>query len=646
MLTQFNASLSLIPDNEYFALIETYLGKVPTPFHKPQLNHALASFFAKEEIVDKIVARIDSFDSLLINTLIFVESLSENNMCDLFSDSYPYNIVISRVINLEERLIFLPDPIKNHQIIINPILKDVFILKFASLNSLFDGKGDKHYKITSHVKYFIQAILSFQIHSFKEKKKKENVLIYVSQLFHLKHVDIETPFIQEIFKGILIYTTKIKEHQKIDQFLQLDSHTIIFTLLNELSHTATLPFTTERADGNLSHYILAIEKYINMIPITSIQSFRRLLFITSFLHGVQITDIDKSIQLFHFLGIFEIDDDRWNTSLEDVIDTDFTITVHPSLSHFKQNNIHYYAQLTSYDQVITYTISKQSIFTAFDNHLTASAILQDIGKRGNRVSKILEQQIEHFQYEYQQVQIYDGLSVCVSERLEKIIENYQPLAPFIIKKIAPKVFLFSRENEQVWRDEFIKIGLTSLPAKIEKKLPSKNFSFPQDEDQIESIHVNNKLIESLSQHKELSQEKYIGSDEILLLKKEVAKRFSSGSLHDELIAKIEQKIIISSSQIIKPSHINANSSASGFDFNKKNLVIKNAMDHKSLLLEISMLDNNDKMMTVIGHPIAYNGNDHHGSIVLKSIPENKEIIIQIQKIFLIKSVKKSIFFKF
>lgn len=53
MLTQFNASLSIIPDNEYFGIIETYIGKVPTPFHKPQLHRALATFFANEDVIEK-----------------------------------------------------------------------------------------------------------------------------------------------------------------------------------------------------------------------------------------------------------------------------------------------------------------------------------------------------------------------------------------------------------------------------------------------------------------------------------------------------------------------------------------------------------------------------------------------------------------
>ncbi len=129
------------------------------------------------------------------------------------------------------------------------------------------------------------------------------------------------------------------------------------------------------------------------------------------------------------------------------------------------------------------------------------------------------------------------------------------------------------------------------------------------------------------------------------MKNEVSARFPIGTVRDELLAKIDQKIIISSSQINIPAKRNAHISASGFDFNKKILVIKTAMEHKSLLLDIRCLNDDGELDSMIGHPVAYTGGDNNGSVIIKTVPEEKEIAIPIQKIFLIKTIKRSVFFK-
>lgn len=311
--------------------------------------------------------------------------------------------------------------------------------------------------------------------------------------------------------------------------------------------------------------------------------------------------------------------------------------------HYKPNNIHYYAQISSFDTAIMYIITKQSACKAFDQNLSVSDIVKDIASWSTQISPMLMQQLEYIYHEYEQIQIFDGISVCVSERLEHIIDKYEPLQAYIVQKIAKQVYLFTRDDERKWREELIKIGVATLPSTI------KQIHRPSDDEPDDACSIEVDFDSDVDERFLCNSNGSIIENKIELLnldlKNEVSARFPIGTVRDELLAKIDQKIIISSSQINIPAKRNAHISASGFDFNKKILVIKTAMEHKSLLLDIRCLNDDGELDSMIGHPVAYTGGDNNGSVIIKTVPEEKEIAIPIQKIFLIKTIKRSVFFK-
>lgn len=642
MLTQFNASLSIIPDNEYFGIIETYIGKVPTPFHKPQLHHALATFFANDEVIRNVMIRIDELDALLISALALCESLSEENLCRMFSETHPYTKVMERVINLEERLIFLPDPLMKKQIFINPLLLKVLKREVISIDLLFKGSGEYRYKITHHLPYYLQALTSFSIHLSKEKKRKEKEVL-LQTLFYNAHQNDEDQ--QRWQKAIIDYLTLLVERHNVHSLLSLSPTQIMYRLILEISKVEALPLVALQEHEDLYRFLQFLEQKLEELEISSLDGCKRLVYIASFMYNIQISDIDRVCSLLHFLGMIPLDNK--NNVIETssgIIDTDLSITFHPSLSHYTSNNIHYYAQITSFDTAIMYVITKTSVCRAFDYNFSVEDIIEDISSWSAHLSPLLKQQLEYMYHEYEQIKIYDGMSVVVSDRLEAIIDNYQPLKPFIVKKIAKKVYLFTRENEKKWRNELVKIGVVTLPSTISSVAKDEEEEIELFEIDIDdnTNFLSDEIFSSQVTHT-MHPKEYVQMRESL--KSVVTSRFPIGTIRDELLAKIEQKIIMLPSQIKAPTKKNAHIKASGFDFNKKLLVVKTAMEHKSLLLDISCLNEDGELDSMIGHPVAYTANDNNGSVIIKTIPDNKEVVIPIQKIFLIKTIKQSVFFK-
>lgn len=631
----------MIPDNEYFGIIETYLGKVPTPFHKPQLHHALATFFANDEVVQNIIKRIDELDTLLISALVLASTLSEKDLCNMFSETHQYSKVMARVINLEERLIFLPNPLQKQKLFINPLLLKVLKREVVSIGHLFGEKGSLSYNFTHHLPYYIQGLTSFAIHQGREKKKKEKETL-LSSLFVHAHKGQEHEMAWQ--KGIVDFLTHTVENGTVDSLLSHSPIEMIYTIIKEISTTHTLPLAALNESEDIYRFLIFCDHSLRELHISHASGLKRLLYIASSIHSIEVKDIDELCSLLHFFGLFLIDDTHNKVEAPSgIIDTDLSITFHPSLGKFIPNTIHYYAQIVSFDTAIMYQITKGSVCRAFDYHFSVQDIINDIASWSPHISLLLTQQLEHMYVEWEQIKIYDGISVVVHERLEKIIDNYEPLKPYIIKKIASKVFLFTKEGEKKWRDELVKIGIVTLPSTITHAIEEKEESIEipdiiVDDDKKFVIEDSFFSFSDIPTHREISA---LSED----LKSQVTHRFPDGTMRDELIAKIEQKIIMLPSQIQEPTKKNAHIKASGFDFNKKLLVVKTAMEHKSLLLDISCLNDDGELDSLIGHPVAYTAQDKNGSVIIKTIPDNKEVVIPIQKIFLIKTIKQSVFFK-
>ena len=84
--------------------------------------------------------------------------------------------------------------------------------------------------------------------------------------------------------------------------------------------------------------------------------------------------------------------------------------------------------------------------------------------------------------------------------------------------------------------------------------------------------------------------------------------------------------------------------ASGFDYNKKVRVIKTALENPSLYVEIKMINDEEAFISILCEVINYTNGPNEGMVVVKQIPQMSEITIPVERIFMIRTIRKSVFF--
>jgi hypothetical protein len=114
------------------------------------------------------------------------------------------------------------------------------------------------------------------------------------------------------------------------------------------------------------------------------------------------------------------------------------------------------------------------------------------------------------------------------------------------------------------------------------------------------------------------------------------------SERDELAARIERRLIVCESQLAEASIRFEKTEARGLDYVGKTTVVKQAVASKSLI-EIFWSGAGEEPNRVMGIPLALEKREGETFIVLKPMPQGKEIRLPLGKISLLKRIKQSIF---
>ncbi|MGD1833361.1 MAG: hypothetical protein ACPKOP_08430 [Sphaerochaetaceae bacterium] len=640
-LDSFISSLSLLDEQVYFEMAGSYLGKIPTPFDKQKLHLKIASVFHNEQFISNLITRLDEVDLLLVNAAYFISNIGEETLISLFKSEHPYGYLKKKVVNLEERLILVPSYTHPHKVCLNQLLLQPFEHMVIDRTILFPSSEDVPYVFSSQFPHYLQAVYSIVIHNKKEKAMRENLNLISSKIENLPFA-IPDGVEARLREVLLSFSLKHGHNREyMSHFFSLDIYSLLTYVLNLYNTAFTSLFSCDTSTERLSSFFRILSDVLDTYKISDETILRRGIGLCSAAADIEVYDNDEFFRLMTLCAVHRSRTPA-GTQHKGVVDSDFTFTYHPGMLKYEYHPIHYYARITSWDVVVAYTIDKNTIFHAFDYGFSVDQIIGDLDTIAHNDNQLLKEQIEHFRSEYDQIRIYDGITVCVDERLERIIEGYHPLNQYVIKKLAAGVFLFNREQEIYWKKEFDHIGIFDLPRTITGASSKEDFLLPVKDDEVQvtlkRIKADSKAHERLAKLK-LKEEKMVDD-----LKTIVTRNFPQKSVQEELLRKIEEKIIVLPSQIEAPIHSSHIIQASGFDFSKKIRVIKTALDQPDLFVEIKMINDEEEFVTLTCDIISYSGNGDDGVVVVRHIPQKNEITIPVGKIFMIRTIRKSIFF--
>lgn len=511
--------LSLYGDDSYFFLVRNYLGPVSTPFHKPALTDRLTTFFLNEQHQDRILSLIDDDDALILSAVWLMKTPREQDLFDVFLNDFHYAELQRRIVNLEERLLLLPEEGFGGKaaVCVNPLLQDRLQRETLSLTPLL-GAADHGFPqkkaspaiITNEI---VRGFLNLVVQEQLPESATMEARFFASPRLATTFPTIDTdrlPALLDILRTILVSMEVIVrdsvgkpmlDRNRAEDLLRQDDRTLLILLLSTALYARIVEKRANEDDAVLflrcrtaSLEFIALARALTSL---SMDDFTRLTKILAIRNKIPFGD-DLPGRIAGLLVVMGIMDKTTNQSsgteeyymtaqvkklFEEeqeaippsllTIDSDCTVCYSGSRRNapdVASDLLYLIGEVQQVDTLCRYEITRQSFRHALDQGLVFDDIVGYLGAAsGQALQSHLIQLMGEWYAAYHSVRIYDGIVVCCDTRMTRLVDQHPQLQQFIIQRIQEGIYLFSRENEAKWRFLLKNAGADMLPRTVHEE---------------------------------------------------------------------------------------------------------------------------------------------------------------------------------
>ena len=650
-IIEWRETLSGMENQQFFSLIHLYLGEVKTPYNKQNLIEQLSSFIRKEENQNLIFNLLSENEILILNAIHFIQNCSQEKLSTFFSGTFSFAYLYESLINLEERLLIykkIDSDNKTHCYKINPIIekKLLSVLKLSALlpNPQIEISQTKiidknNFQITPLLLGAVYSLVNLnpdlcKIDGTFKKKIQNNFSNIFSSIsdssFIIQIINacknlslfIQTENSLEInkskwnsfsklsFREQYIYLT-ISNNSKLTQSDLQKKATLLCAILDNIGsegftkkilYRCAYLINEKLSEENFSYSSTSRLSFIlNNEKNSTCANFSNDIFSiidNAINFGILVhtsNDIyDEPIYTISNNFIFEQEQINQKGLLN--IDAGFSATILPGVNLNSILEIIEFMELSRFDTILQMEITKKSCIKSFDAKENPKSICEKLNKfSSHEIPQNLIVSIEDWYENYLSAQIYFGYVLTVTESKQVLIENNPEISSHIKQILAPGVYLLdfnSKEQVQasIEKSQLDFIGNIKNISTEVSGLPFQKINFKKDlfdKSQIEenpNSQIKDEHLTELKNHLEtmdLTKEQY-----------------------EDLLNRINRKIIISKVQLRKETVKVEKTEAFGMDFSGKIHVIENAISSRNLI-EITYESSNspEGKNIIIGSPL-------------------------------------------
>jgi hypothetical protein len=630
-------SLASLDESLFLILAANFIGKVPTPFHRPQIIKRLTTLFSNDLFVKRVEDSLTLVDRQILTVTALLGSATQKQLCELFANGLSYAVIQQEIVNLEERLLLIPSN-KSQMLMVNPLLYDNLIENYLSLETLF--KGGPKWKFIEIDRRLLKGIFNLHLHSLLGSLDRSEKLLSGNLGKDIFSVDTKLllAYNRLLFKEKVVFTIGKKNSisfKNFDDLLSLNDQQ-----LNYLLFTASCNHDESHL---LKKFYETTILLLNKIDVSSDADLLLVIKIAAIRSSIVFEDYEALLMLFKEIVLNKKGHSVDQQEAKVTIDSDLILSFNSDVPKIEGNDyLHLLAQVKKIDLISSYEINKRSLFKAFDYFLTVEEIITYLEKLTKTVPTSLRQLLEQWYTEFTSITIYDGLVVKTNERVGRIINSLPNLQEHILATIDKNIFLFSRKTEQIWREILLSTGFDSLPSTIgehdfgERTLNKEVLKFTKDITLLELVDYLTKNSE-----KEIVTGK-LGFQEEL---KELIKKKSHFKEHqEEMLARLERRLILIDEQVTQSDGKTQIMEASGFDYQGKLNLCKAAVNSPMYLLELHLLDDDGVAQVVLSEVKEFIKGTKESSVRISVLPDEKEMVVGIGKVFKVRKLRRSIFF--
>ena len=337
-----------------------------------------------------------------------------------------------------------------------------------------------------------------------------------------------------------------------------------------------------------------------------------------------------------------------------IMDTAFSIVLLPEVSFNDAIMLGTFCSVKEcMENSVSFELTRTSTVRGFDQGITSQTMLELLERlSGNRLDSNIGWTIKEWESRYAEVALHQGIVLSLADD-RRYLAQAGPVSALIRKTLMPGVYLLSSTERAEAVRALQKAGVDIVAQPPVSESGKRNIGRTSS---LRSIRTAFPKLESLSQSKLLHSSpppKDLPSTDpceaasirenfrVVLEKMRLAKHE-----RDELLARIERRIVLSEAQLEAKSLRYEKLEARGLDFAGKALIAKQAIDAGSLV-EVSWPGSNGELNQIVGIPQSLEKKDGDSIFVFRTgeTSENSTRVLQIplRKISLLRRIKQSLF---
>ena len=532
-------------------LSRLYLGKVDMPYTKQRLIERL-NIFLTEERRKSLVASADEAESAIISLLHLFGPLSLEKLSYLADLSeVRTRLYLSRM--GMRFLVFENDDEmweENESFDLSPLYSDK-VLRCAS-----DSKVEN---VDINLADTLAGMASLLSSENLSKSRKENLRYlraigipeHFPRLGREKAEKLAIAFIRTGLNcGFLSDTTGfIKPTEKIRELSSFTDRQLAFLLFTE-GH-----FTESARRAFLAQEIYGTEEVNNKLR-TIYPEIERALFYLSLIGSAE----EPKEATF-------------------VLSSDYTLTSSRKEESFILSR---FMTIDKVDTYTTWTLTREAMQSGLDSGLTADSIIEYLSAFTN-VPDTIAERLRSWNESYERVRVYDYLYIETDERNARLIDSLPLMQIHIVKKVSKTGYLMKRTTEEQWRRILMYTGLEMI-GRTEKE--DGIITLPVEKRENNSLDLFKELKLSPLPHTDYAKKKSYAAN---LFRVDISKKLKTKEEKDSFARLLSIGCIIDSSQIVPGQPFYGGRKATGFEYQVKLHLMKQAVK-EGFLVEVSLED--------------------------------------------------------
>lgn len=522
-IERWRSILLTLNDSAFFDIIRNYLGGIKTPFNKHELIGRLESFLVNPENQRRIVALLDDDDAKVLEAVDLLDEPTYDMLFAYLSGVFSYVDLHHRLLNLADRLLICRDP-EEKTVSLNPLLQPLLRTQLLRRERVFPGArvgspetgapaAELPWLNDSLVLALISYLFSpadiFKADGTLRKKNEEELKVVFGDLMAehrgaIRRFDTVVDALKTLGAvgardGRLL--PALRPIETLAALASRERHELywaaaLFSGRERLDEQITflraleeaLPTDTAYAPRVMEKICLAL--YLRTTrrepvsgPSGGLTRFGALRSADSVeeqegsaLRGT-VRNLTAGLRELAILVETESGDLLLNPDLESafaetgspgepalIIQPTFAMTIKPWLPLESALPVALCAEVRRFDLYPQYEITKTSFGRVLSSGYEADEIALTLqALSGKALPQNVAFSLDNWSAEYSSIALYEGVVLVADEKRRFLVEHSQRIQPFIVRRLAPGVYLLDPRDRSAWEEVLRDEGIEMLP---------------------------------------------------------------------------------------------------------------------------------------------------------------------------------------